>query len=141
MSFRKADCAYWMSLWPGARTCAAAQMLEASSDAVILRAGAGVVGVALLAAYSVVRYVQRRRGRGPVVVLAGYFPLLAGGVFGAGALGLALAQLTGFAITQGPGTYLSGALVAAAAATWYGRMARPAIQHLRHGWARFVGAR
>ncbi len=141
VSFHRADCAYWMSLWPGARTCAMAHTLEASSDAVVLRAGAGVIGVALLVAYGLVRYLQRRRGRGPVVVLAGYFPLLAAGVFGTGALGLALAQLTGFAINQGPGTYLSGALVAAAAAAWYGRQARPAIQHLKHGWARYVGAR
>ena len=74
-----------------------------------------------------------------MVVLAGYFPLLA--AFGAGALGLALAQLTGFAITQGPGTYLSGAVVSAVAAIWYGRKARPAIRHLRRGWARYAGAR
>jgi hypothetical protein len=141
VSFPKASCAYWMSLWPGARTCAAAHMLEASSDAVVLRVGAGVMGAALLAAYGVVRYLQRRRGRGPVVVLAGYFPVLAAGVFGAGALGLVLAQLTGFAIRQGPGTYLSGALVAAAAALWYGRKARPAIRYLMRAWARYVGAR
>jgi hypothetical protein len=141
VSFRKADCAYWMGLWPGARTCAAAQMLEASSDAVVLRAGAGVLGVALLAGYGVVRYAQRRRGRGPVVVLAGYFPLLAAGVFGAGALVLALAQLTGLTVTQGPGTYLSGALVAAAAAAWYGRKARPAIRHLMREWVRYASAR
>ncbi len=141
VSFQKADCAYWMSLWPGARTCAAAHMLEASSDAVVLRAGAGVIGVALLVAYGVVRYLQRQRGRGPLIVLAGYFPLLAAGVFGAGALGLALAQLTGFGITQGPGTYLSGAIVAAAAAAWYGRKARPAIQHLMRRWTRYTEAR
>jgi len=136
VSFPKASCAYWMSLWPGARTCAAAHMLEASSDAVVLRVGAGVMGAALLAAYGVVRYLRRRRGRGPVVVLAGYFPVLAAGVFGAGALGLVLAQLTGFAIRQGPGAYLSGALVAAAAALWYGRKARPAIRYLTRAWAR-----
>jgi hypothetical protein len=130
VSFQKADCAYWMSLWPDARTCATAHMLEASSDAVVLRVGAGVMGAALLVAYGVVRYVQRRHGKGPVVVLAGYFPLLAASVFGAGALGLTLAGLTGFTITQGPGTYLSGAVVAAAAAAWHGREARPAIQHL-----------
>jgi hypothetical protein len=141
VSFPQARCAYWLSVWPGARTCAAAHMLEASSDAVILRAGAGVIGTALLLAYGVVRYVQRRRGRGPAVVLAGYFPLLAAGVFGAGAVGLALAQLTGFAVTQGPGTYLSGALVAAAAATWYARKAKPAIRHLINGWARYARAR
>jgi hypothetical protein len=141
VSFQKADCAYWMGLWPGARTCAAAQMLEASSDAVVLRVGAGMMGAVLLVAYGIVRYVHLRRGRGPVVVLAGYFPLLAASVFGAGALGLALAQLTGFAITQGPGTYLSGAIVAAAAAAWYGRKARPAIWHLIRSWARYAHAR
>jgi hypothetical protein len=135
VSFQKADCAYWMNLWPGAHTCATAHMLEASSDAVVLRVGAGMMGAALLVAYSVVRYVQRRRGRGPVVVLAGYFPLLAACVFSVGALGLALAVLTGFTITQGPGAYLSGAIVAAAAAAWHGREARPAIQRLTRGWA------
>ena len=141
VSFQKADCAYWMSLWPGAHTCATAHMLEASSDAVVLRAGAGIFGVALLVAYGVVRYVQRQRGRGPVVVLAGYFPLLAAIVFGAGALGLALAQLTGYGITQGPGTYLSGTIVAAVVAAWYGRKGRPAMWHLIRGWARYAGAR
>jgi hypothetical protein len=139
--FQKADCAPWMSLWPAARTCATAHMLEASSEAVVLRVGAGVVGIALLVAYGVVRHVQRRLGKGPVVVLAGYFPLLAACVFGASALGLALAQLTGFGIMQGPGTYLSGALVAAAAAVWCGRKARPAIRHLMRWWARYAGAR
>ena len=141
VSFQKADCAYWMGLWPGARTCAAAHMLEASSDAVVLRVGAGVMGAALLVAYGIVRHVQRRRGRGPVVVLAGYFPLLAVGVFGTGAFGLALAQLTGLTITEGPGSYLSGVIVAAAAAAWYGRKARPAIRHLRGAWARYADAR
>jgi hypothetical protein len=141
VSFRKAACAYWMSVWPGAHTCATAHMLEASSDAVALRVVAGLMGAAVLMAYGIARYLQRRRGRGPVVVLAGYFPLLAAGVFGTGALGLTLVLLTGFTATQGPGTYLSGAIVAAAAAAWYGRRARPAINHLKRGWARYASAR
>jgi hypothetical protein len=141
VSFPEARCAYWLSAWPGARTCAAAHMLEASSDAVVLRAGAGVIGAALLVAYGVVRYAQRRRGRGPAVVLAGYFPLVATGVFGAGAAGLALAQLTGFAVTQGPGTYLSGAIVAAVAAAWYGRKARQAARYLIRQWERYADTR
>jgi hypothetical protein len=141
VSFPKARCAYWTSLWPGTHTCAAAHVLEASSDAVVLRVGAGTMGAALLVAYGVVRGLQQRRRRGPVVVLAGYFPLLAAGVFGAGALGLALAQLAGFAVTQGPGTYLSGAIVATAAAAWYCRKARPAIRHLIRRWARYADAR
>jgi hypothetical protein len=141
VSFPEARCAYWLSLWPGAHTCAAAHMLEASSDAVVLRAGAGVIGAALLVAYGVVRLVQQRRRRGPVVVLAGYFPLLAAGVFGAGALALALAQLTGFPVKQGPGTYLSGAFVAAVVAAWYSRKARSAVRHLIRRWARYADAR
>jgi hypothetical protein len=139
--FPRAGCAHWMAVWPGARTCAAARLLEASSDAVVLRAGAGVLGLALLAAYGMARYGQRRRGRGPVVVLAGYFPLLAASVFGSGALGLTLAQLTGLTVTEGPGFYLSGAIIAAALAAWYGRQARPAIRHLMRGRARQAGAR
>jgi hypothetical protein len=141
VTFGKAGCAYWMGLWPGAHSCAAAHLLEASSDAVVLRAGAGVMGTALLVAYGVARYLQRRRGGGPVVVLGGYFPLLAAGVFGAGALGLAVAQITGITVRQGPGSYLSGAIVAAAVALWYGRRARPAIHRLRRAWARYAGAR
>jgi membrane associated rhomboid family serine protease len=100
-----------------------------------------MMGAALLVAYGVIRYLQRRRERGPVVVLVGYFPLLAAVVFGVGALGLALAPLTGFAITQGPGTYLSGAIVAAVAAVWYGLKARPAIRYLMRRWARYAGVR
>lgn len=133
VSFQKADCARWLSLWPGAHTCATAYMLEASSDAVTLRAAAGILGAVLLAGYGVVRYVQRRRGRGPVVVLAGYFPLLAAGVFGTGALVLALDEVTGLGVSDGPGFYLSGIIVATAAAAWFGRKAGPAIRHLRRG--------
>ncbi|HKD88315.1 MAG TPA: hypothetical protein VKB62_07275 [Streptosporangiaceae bacterium] len=141
VSFQKADCAYWMSLWQGAHSCGTAHMLEASSDEVVLRLAAGVMGVALLVSYSIVRYVQRRCGRGPVVVLAGYFPLLAAGVFSLGAFGLALAQLTGFTITEGPGAYLSGSIVAAVAAAWHGRHASAAIQHLTRGRLGYTGAR
>jgi hypothetical protein len=136
--FPAADCAYWIRLWPGAPTCGAAHMLEASSDAVVLRIAAGIVGVALFEAYVIARYVLRRRGRGPAVLLAGYFPVLATCVFGAGALSLTLAQLTGFTVKQGPGTYLSGAIVAAAVAVAYGLRARPVIRHLRQRFANGV---
>ena len=105
-----------------------------------MRAGAGVMGAALLVAYGVVRYLRRRRGRGPVVVLAGYFPLLAAAVFGTGAAGLALAQLTGLTVTEGPGTYLSGAIVAALAAVACGVRARPALRHLMSRRASYAGA-
>ncbi|HEY6295201.1 MAG TPA: hypothetical protein VIX15_06010 [Streptosporangiaceae bacterium] len=141
VAFPRAQCSYWLAGWPGAHTCAQAAMLEASSDAVILRVGAGIMGVALLEAYIIVRHLMRRRGRGPAVVLAGYFPALAACVFGAGALALALAQLTGFTVTAGPGQYLSGAIVAAVVAVAYAWRARPVFRHLMRGFARYVRAR
>jgi hypothetical protein len=120
VTFVKAKCAFWMSAWPGAHTCATAHMLEASSDEVVLRTVGGVLGIILLLGYGTARYFWRRSRRGPAVLLAGYFPVVAACVFGAGAFGLALAQLTGFTVSEGPGAYLSGALVAAALAVGYG---------------------
>jgi hypothetical protein len=125
-----------MATWPGSHTCIQAATLEASSDNVVLRGAAGTLGVTLLLAYAAVRYLQRRRGRGPAVLLAGYFPLLAAGVFGAGALGLALAQFTGFTVRQGPGSYLSGAIVSLAVAACCAIRARPAFEHLVRGMLR-----
>ncbi len=136
VTFAKADCASWMAAWTGARDCAQAAMLEASSDAVVLRLIAGLAGVAVLAACFLVRYVMRRLGREPAEPLAGYFPLLAACVFGAGALALAMAQLTGFTVTAGPGVYLSGALVSAVVAVCYGVRSRRVVRHLMVIWAR-----
>jgi hypothetical protein len=136
VTFPQARCAYWLSLWPGAHTCAQAATLEASSDNVVLRGAAGVAGVALLVTYAAVRYLLRRRGLGPAVLLAGYFPLLAACVFGTGGLGLALAQLTGFTVTEGPGSYLSGAVVSLALAACYAVRARPAFGRLVRGMLR-----
>lgn len=141
VAFAKADCASWMAAWTGAHNCAQAAMLEASSDAVILRLIGGLVGVAVLEGYFLARFLMRRRGHEPGVPLAGYFPLLAACVFGAGALALALAQLTGFTVTAGPGVYLSGALVSAVVAVGYGVRARPVIRHLWGMWARHARAR
>ena len=58
-----------------------------------------------------------------MVVLAGYFPLLAA---------IALDEVTGLGVSEGPGSGLSEVIVAAAAAAWYSRQAGPAIRHLRH---------
>jgi hypothetical protein len=120
VTFAKANCAYWMSAWPGAHTCAAAHMLEASSDEVVLRIVGGILGIILLQGYAIARYFWRRHGHGPAVLLAGHFPVVAACVFGTGAFGLALAQLTGLTVKEGPGAYLSGALVASALAVAYG---------------------
>lgn len=62
-------------------------------------------------------------------------------MFGAGALALALAQITGFTVTAGPGTYLSGAVVAAVVAVAYAMRGRPVFRYLMRGFARYVRAR
>jgi hypothetical protein len=129
VTFPKAKCAYWLAGWPDAHTCAQAAMLEASSDAVTLRVLGGIAGLALLETYLLVRFIQRRRGHEAGPLLAGYFPALAASVFGAGAMGLAMLQVTGFTVTAGPGAYLSGIIVAAALAVGYGWRARPLFEY------------
>jgi hypothetical protein len=136
VTFPKASCVYWMSAWTHAHTCAQAAMLEASSDAVILRAAAGIIGLKLLTLYAVVRTIMRNRGTEPGVLLAGCFPVLAAATFGGGALVLSLAQLINFNVSYGPGFYLSGAIVAAVVAIGYGLRARPALRHLAQTWLR-----
>jgi hypothetical protein len=71
-------------------------------------------------------YRIRRRAGGPArlsrsALPSALFPVAAVTVFGLGALGLAVVTLTGspVGVLSGPGTYLSGALVALAVAAAY----------------------
>lgn len=122
-SYPAAACRHWLSVWPGARTCAQAAMLENSSDAVSLRViGAGLAGVVLLAGYLAARRI-RRQARGPArmsqsALPPALFPVAAVAVFGLGALGLTVITFTGspVGVSSGPGAYLSGALAALAVA-------------------------
>jgi hypothetical protein len=129
-----ADCRYWLSIWPGAHSCAQAYMLESSSDAVSLRAGAGLLGLLLLGGY----YLARRRGWSPGVLPDAFTPTIAVTVFGMAGLGLAwLAAMHGGGLVAvggitGPGFYLSGALVALAMAAGYGLpLHRSLLRHAR----------
>lgn len=133
-----AACRYWLSVWPGARTCAQAATLEASSDAVSLRLiGGGLAGAALLAGYLVARWLRRRAG-GPgdarrSALPPALFPVAAVAVFGLGALGLGVIALTGgpAGVPSGPGAYASGALAALAVAVGYAPAARRALRPSR----------
>jgi hypothetical protein len=123
--FAPANCEHWLKLWPGARTCAQAAMLESSSDAVSLRViGGGVAGMALLGAYLLVLMYWRRGG--VRVLPSGFFPLVAAAVFTLGGLALVVCTVTGgpFGAPAGPGSFLSGALVALAVAAAYTARAR-----------------
>jgi hypothetical protein len=128
-AFSPARCQYWMSVWPGARTCAQAAMLESSSDAVSLRViGGGAGGLVLLGGYLLALLYW---GRGRVRVLPrGFYPLAAVGVFAVGALTLLVCTFTGgpLGVPAGPGSYLSGALVALGMAATYGVRARRALR-------------
>jgi hypothetical protein len=130
VTFPRASCQYWMASWPHATSCAQAAMLEASSDAVVTRLFAGAFGLMLLAAFYVIRWAQRETGRDTGPLLGGYYPALAGSLSGAGAIGLALAQLTGLRATEGPGNFLSGTIVAVIVAAWYFRQSRPVLRDL-----------
>lgn len=127
-----AKCQYWLSVWPGAHTCARAAMLENSGDAVSLRViGGGLAGLVLLAGYLLARRLRRRpAGHVPARFSEALFPLAAVGVFGLAALGLAVISVTGapVAVMSGPGAYASGALAALAVAAGYVPSARRALR-------------
>jgi hypothetical protein len=134
--FAPARCEYWLKLWPGAHTCAQAAMLESSSDAVSLRVlGGGIAGMALLGAYLLaLKYWRPGRAR---VLPSGFFPLVAAAVFTVGGLALVICTFTGgpLGAPAGPGSFLSGAMVALAVAVAYAARARhlasEGIGHLR----------
>lgn len=122
-----AACRHYLAVWPGAHSCAQAAMLEISADAVSLRLAAGAAGLALLAGYLLAR---RRLARS--VLPDGFVPTVAVGVFGAAGAGLAwMSTNPGVAgVSGGPGLYLSGAIVALAAAAAAGLPLRRSL--LRH---------
>lgn len=125
-----ASCRYWLTLWPSAHSCAQAYALESSSDAVSLRVFAGFTGLILLGGY----YLARRRGWTRGVLPDGFAPTIAMSLFGAAGLGLLV--LAGSHATigfkEGPGFYLSGAVVAlATAAAFAVQVQRTLLRHAR----------
>ena len=129
-TFAPAQCQYWLSIWPGAHTCAQAAMLESSSDAVSLRViGGGLGGLVLLAGYLLALLYWRRAAHVRALPRV-FFPLSAAAVFAVGALALVVCTFTGgpLGVPAGPGSYLSGALVALAIAGAFGVRARRAAR-------------
>jgi len=127
--FTQAQCQHWLALWPGARTCGQAAMLEASSDAVSLRViGGGLGGLILLGCYLLALLYWRRANTR--VLPASLFPLAAAAVFLAGGLALVVCTFTGgrFGAPAGPGVFLSGAVVALALAAVFAARARSALR-------------
>ena len=130
--FAPAQCQYWLSIWHGAHSCGQAAMLESSSDAVSLRVlGGGAAGLVLLGGYLLASLYWRRAG--VRVLPRALFPLAAAAAFTAGALVLVVCTFTGgpLGVPAGPGAYLSGAMVAAAAAAGYAARARHLLRPAR----------
>ena len=130
--FAPAQCQYWLSIWHGAHGCGQAAMLESSSDAVSLRVlGGGAAGLVLLGGYLLASLYWHRGG--VRVLPRALFPLAAAAAFTAGALVLVVCTFTGgpLGVPAGPGAYLSGAMVAAAAAAGYAARARHLLRPAR----------
>jgi hypothetical protein len=122
-------CQGWLADNPGAHSCAQAAMLESSVDTVTLRIVAGVLGLLLLAGYRLVR-----RDGLPGALPEAFVPTVAVSLFGAATLGLGWLAATGAVVdtTSGPGFFLSGALVALAAAiAFVPRLRRALLRHAR----------
>ena len=102
-----------------ARSCAAAAASHHSDEVVSYRTAAGVLGAVVLGAWA----LARRRGRGatlpPTLV-----PAIGATAFGGAAAALAVEgvdALARYGSSGGAGQWLSGAVVAAAVAAWFGR--------------------
>ena len=124
-----AGCRHYLAIWHTARSCGQAAMLETSSDAVSLRVAAGAAGVIMLVTWLIVAR------RAPRVLPDGFLPTVAATLFGTAAAGLAC--VTVFAPARhglgGPGIYLSGAIVSAAAALGFAARLRHSLLLLARG--------
>jgi hypothetical protein len=118
-----AGCRSYLAGWPSAHSCAQAWMMEVSSDAVTLRVVAGLAGLVMLMGY----LLARRRA--PRALPAGFIPTVAMAGFGTAAAGLTWLALAGRAagVSNGPGYYASGAIVALAAAAAFALPLRRAL--------------
>jgi hypothetical protein len=127
-----AACRHWLSNWPGAHSCAQAYLLESSSDAVSLRVFTGLTGLILLGGYC----LARRSGWSRGVLPDAFVPTIGMSLFGAAGLGLLALSLSHVSVlgplTTGPGSYLSGAVVALAmAAVFAVQVQRTLLRHAR----------
>jgi hypothetical protein len=115
-------CRHYLAMWPAARTCAQAAMLEGSVDAVTLRLAGGLAGLLALAAY-----LAARRWHARTVLPDAFVPTVAVSLFSAAAAVLGwqtvnhqLSNLTNLGrFAHGSGATLSGAIVALAMAVAY----------------------
>jgi hypothetical protein len=120
--YSAARCADFREYAPGARTCEAAAAEHHFEEVVTYRAAAGVLGVAVLAGFGVVRRRRRRsHSDEPAVLPAAFVPTVGATVFGGAAV--ALAALSGQLVVvdraRGAGQFLTGAVVAGLVAAWY----------------------
>jgi hypothetical protein len=120
--YSAARCADLREYAPSARTCADAAADHHFDEVVLYRATAGVLGAGWLCGLALVR--RRRRGRpsGPSVLPDAFVPTVATTVFGGAAVFLfgQSADLVAINSGRGAGQFLSGAIVAAAVAAWFG---------------------
>jgi len=115
------DCARWLSLYPGARSCHQAAVADWAVETVVYRLALGVLGVAALAAFVVLRRRWTRAGRWtslPSTVV----DTIAVTLFGAGGVWLAGLGVDAVVVASGHGAgqWLSAAPVALAAASVFG---------------------
>ena len=131
-TYTAAQCAHWLSNWPGAGTCGQAAVLEASSDAVSLRViGGGLGGMLLLGCYLLAAAYWRRRV--PVPVLPDGSSRWPRRPCSRQARSRSSCSTHRPPVRRpaGPGVFLSGAIVAATAAVAFAARARHILRPAR----------
>jgi hypothetical protein len=123
--FSAERCATFRRLEPSATTCGQAAMLHHAHEMVIVRLGAGAVGLVGAAVFGGLTRRRRRQGhrRTDDVLPAPLVPAVAATAFGLGAAGFTLLGIDSAIGDTGPGQYLSAAVPAAIAAVAFGAVA------------------
>ncbi len=117
-----ASCAHFLAVQPGARSCAAAAMLEVRDDALVQRTAVGLLGLLLFAASF--WWDRHRTGRGTGSGNRAGSMLAPVALVAATAFGLAGASLFGYGVDRavvgtGSGQWLSAGLVSLVVAAAY----------------------
>lgn len=114
-----ADCARWLGQQPGAPSCHAAAVADWIGEVIWYRVAAGVLGLALLVAWSLARRV--RPGVGRLLPPTVRDTVAATAFTGAAVYGLGRGVDLGLVASgHGSGQWYSAGLVAAAGAAWFG---------------------
>jgi hypothetical protein len=121
VTYTAARCADYFEYEPSARTCEQAATLHHFGEVVVYREAAGVLGVAAVGVFWMIRRSNRKRYGGVRALPAGFTATIGAALFGLATLGLLFLGLGQMIVGRSPGAgeYLSGGVVSFFVFGWF----------------------